>query len=208
MQTALITQIEDYVLLAHVCKFQSGRKWYAYQFGKVNAAPLFVGTDYSCPQYASDLRVMSDLLVFMTLRPGDTDADYFDSYTPEQLHFAETDAENLSCYNDEEAPEFKVGTVQTGDLKVGWDVHHPQSVYCYWGDTISLWTGSPAVVHAFCQSVAERPPCHAYPVPSRIPGLVCVPYTPPNYPLRWLSVRAYGRPGPELWRLGMSAMEG
>lgn len=35
------------------------------------------------------------VMSFLTLRPGDTDPDYFDSYTPEQFSFCEQHAETL-----------------------------------------------------------------------------------------------------------------
>jgi hypothetical protein len=34
---------------------------------------------------------------FLCLKPGDTDPDYFDKYTPAQLEWAETHAESVSC---------------------------------------------------------------------------------------------------------------
>lgn len=37
------------------------------------------------------------LMSFLTLRKGDTDADYFANYTPEQIEFSETHAESLAC---------------------------------------------------------------------------------------------------------------
>jgi hypothetical protein len=53
---------------------------------------LFEGEDFSgSPMHAddSDETVMS-LLSFLTLKPGDTDADYFENYTPRQLKWAES----------------------------------------------------------------------------------------------------------------------
>lgn len=37
------------------------------------------------------------LLGFLTLRPGDTDREYFDKYTPAQLEYANQHAETLPC---------------------------------------------------------------------------------------------------------------
>ncbi len=34
---------------------------------------------------------------FLTLRPGDTDQEYFDGYTDNQLQYADEHAETLSC---------------------------------------------------------------------------------------------------------------
>lgn len=33
----------------------------------------------------------------VAMKPGDTDSDYFDSYTPEQLEWAKENGEELSC---------------------------------------------------------------------------------------------------------------
>jgi hypothetical protein len=34
---------------------------------------------------------------FLTLKPGDTDSDYFAEYTPEQMDYCQRYAESLSC---------------------------------------------------------------------------------------------------------------
>lgn len=62
--------------------------------------PLFVGDDYGvAPAYSIDGdESLRGLLGFLTLRPGDTDDEYFEHYTPEQLAFAEGDAEQLSIW--------------------------------------------------------------------------------------------------------------
>lgn len=59
---------------------------------------LFEGADFSgSPLHADDSdATMRSLMSFMTLRPGDTDADYFANYTPVQLEFCEQHAEALS----------------------------------------------------------------------------------------------------------------
>jgi len=59
---------------------------------------LFEGEDHGCPLHTaidSDDAVRS-IMGFLTLRPGDTDSEYFESYTPEQLAYAEQHAEALS----------------------------------------------------------------------------------------------------------------
>lgn len=63
-----------------------------------NARLLFSGEDFSgSPMHADDSdATMRSLLSFLTLRPGDTDASYFEGYTPDQIAFAECDAEALS----------------------------------------------------------------------------------------------------------------
>lgn len=61
---------------------------------------LFEGADFNgSPLHADDsdetLRV---LLSFLTLRPGDTDAEYFENYTSAQLAYCDQHAEALSLF--------------------------------------------------------------------------------------------------------------
>jgi hypothetical protein len=60
---------------------------------------LFDGADFSCaPSHAIDGNgCVESLMGFLTLRPGDTDDEYFANYTPEQKEYAEQYAESLSC---------------------------------------------------------------------------------------------------------------
>jgi hypothetical protein len=62
--------------------------------------PLFVGED--CGVAPSDSidgdGALRGLMGFLTLKPGDTDDEYFENYTPEQLAFAESDAEQMSMW--------------------------------------------------------------------------------------------------------------
>jgi len=62
--------------------------------------PLFEGSDFGAsPIHAIDSdETIRSLLCFLTLRPGDTDREYFDDYTMAQLDFTRTDAERLSLY--------------------------------------------------------------------------------------------------------------
>ncbi len=62
-----------------------------------------------CPgTYASDAnRAVVGVMGFLTLRPGDTDADYFAEYTPDQLAFANEHAETLACAVADRFPEGK-----------------------------------------------------------------------------------------------------
>lgn len=58
---------------------------------------LFEGEDFCAPPLHgidSDATVV-DLMSFLTLRPGDTDTEYFQDYTPEQLEFCSQHAEAL-----------------------------------------------------------------------------------------------------------------
>lgn len=77
----------------------------AYRFYTPTGELLFEGADLGCsPMHGIDSDdSIRALLGFLTLRPGDTDADYFDDYTPEQMAFAEGDAEMLSVWSMEEA---------------------------------------------------------------------------------------------------------
>jgi hypothetical protein len=60
---------------------------------------LFDAADYhGSPRHSDDSDDnVAGLMIFLTLRPGDTDSEYFASYTPEQLAYAEAHAESLSC---------------------------------------------------------------------------------------------------------------
>jgi len=74
-----------------------GQTRLAYSFrdgGKV----IFEGEDFAgSPLHADDSdETVAALLSFLSLRPGDTDRDYFDSYTPEQLDWARANGEELS----------------------------------------------------------------------------------------------------------------
>ncbi len=59
---------------------------------------LFEGEDFGCsPLYAIDSdETLAAIMAFLTLRPGDTDAEYFASYTPEQLDYCSEHAEALA----------------------------------------------------------------------------------------------------------------
>lgn len=59
---------------------------------------IFEGDDYSpspLHEPAGDYSV-AGLLSFLSLKPGDTDPEWFDTYTPAQLAWAEAHAEHLS----------------------------------------------------------------------------------------------------------------
>jgi hypothetical protein len=72
----------------------------AYKFYD-NGRLIFKGEDYGWfPLHAIDsIKCVCGLLSFLSLRPGDTDRDYFDDYTPEQLAWCQSGrAEALSLY--------------------------------------------------------------------------------------------------------------
>lgn len=53
---------------------------------------IFVGIDFSCsPLYADDsLESVAALLGFLTLKPGDTDREYFNNYSKDQMDWCES----------------------------------------------------------------------------------------------------------------------
>lgn len=61
---------------------------------------IFEGSDFFCPPtFTIDGdRTVGALLGFFSLRPGDTDKEYFEDYTKEQLAFAREWGETLSMY--------------------------------------------------------------------------------------------------------------
>ena len=60
---------------------------------------IFCGEDIGCsPLYAIDSDAcVKSIMSFLTLRPGGTDREYFENYTPEQLEYCEQHAEALDC---------------------------------------------------------------------------------------------------------------
>lgn len=64
---------------------------------------IFQGTDYHPSPLCSvgDNKCTSDLLMFLSLKPGDTDKEYFENYTQEQLDFANKHGEYLSLLASE-----------------------------------------------------------------------------------------------------------
>ena len=59
---------------------------------------VFAGEDFAgSPRHADDSdETLAGLLGFLSLRPGDTDAEYFDSYTPSQLAWADRCGEQVA----------------------------------------------------------------------------------------------------------------
>lgn len=83
-----------------------GKYVIAYRFSQGDKV-LFEGDDFHCsPMYTIDSgESLRSLLGFLTLRPGDTDEEYFKNYTQEQLDFANEHAEILSLYAHEDNPD-------------------------------------------------------------------------------------------------------
>ncbi len=91
-----------------------GKTILRYEFKAPDGSVLFAGSDFACsPMICIDSdECLRSLLGFLTLKPGDTDREHFDNYTPEQLAFAEGDAESLQTWSMEgdseyPAPEFE-----------------------------------------------------------------------------------------------------
>lgn len=64
---------------------------------------IFEGDDFRpSPMHSVDGDdAVTALMFFLTLRPGDTDAEYFENYTTEQLDFACEHGESLQFYVEE-----------------------------------------------------------------------------------------------------------
>lgn len=65
---------------------------------KGKSVTLFEGEDHGCPMHTgvdSDDAVRS-VMNFLTLKPGDTDSDYFAGYTEAQLEYCNSHAESLA----------------------------------------------------------------------------------------------------------------
>jgi hypothetical protein len=59
---------------------------------------LFEGEDFGCsPMHAIDSdEAVEGIMAFLTIRPGDTDSEYFEGYTQEQLDYCSQHAEALA----------------------------------------------------------------------------------------------------------------
>lgn len=114
----MTTDTERYMLRHVELEALIGRKWQlkvydphvfsgrsqttlGYEFISPEGKILFAGHDFGCsPMNAIDSdECLRSLLGFLTLKPGDTESDYFADYTAEQLEFAESyECEALSLY--------------------------------------------------------------------------------------------------------------
>lgn len=76
-----------------------GKSRLAYEFYH-DGTLIFEGDDFCCsPLHGIDSdETVGALLTFLSLRPGDTDPEYFESYTPEQLAWSEQYGEEVSMY--------------------------------------------------------------------------------------------------------------
>jgi len=64
---------------------------------------LFSGNSFSpSPLHSCDTKeALADIVGWLSLKPGDTDAEYFDDYTEEQLRFAEFCSDDLYLWEEE-----------------------------------------------------------------------------------------------------------
>jgi hypothetical protein len=75
--------------------------WYEYWFNGPEGN-IFHERHFYAPLMYDNENVIEAIMGFVTLRPGDTDAEHFDNYTPEQLAFCHSAAcEELGgCYGN------------------------------------------------------------------------------------------------------------
>lgn len=89
-------------------RMKTGQIKVAYEFKTPEGETLFKGEDLGAsPLHAPEsLDSAKALLNFLTLKPGDTDEDYFDSYTARQMEFANSiECENLQIFAMEDYDE-------------------------------------------------------------------------------------------------------
>lgn len=86
-----------------------GQTYISYELIAPDGSAIFEGSDFAgSPMNSDDSdETLRNLLGFLTLRLGDTDREYFDSYTPEQISFRDGPAEHLSMWALEDGPEFQ-----------------------------------------------------------------------------------------------------
>jgi hypothetical protein len=80
----------------------NGKSMLSYQFYHKEQL-VFEGDDFGCsPMYCIDSdNAVAALLHFLSLKPGDTDREYFEDYTEQQLEFARDCGDDLYCYAEE-----------------------------------------------------------------------------------------------------------
>ena len=103
-------KLDDFELITSAtnrCDWR-GQSYIAYKLLSPSGDTIFEGQDFAgSPLYADDSDdTLRALFGFLTLRLGDTDRDYFDNYTPEQIQFRDTHAESLGIWSDDEGPAF------------------------------------------------------------------------------------------------------
>lgn len=88
----------EHVIHVHRDRVDSdGRIYWAYVLER-NGRPIFKGADFSTPHDVSYGEAARGVLGFLTLGEHDTDAEYFETYTPRQLTWRDECAEDLALY--------------------------------------------------------------------------------------------------------------
>jgi hypothetical protein len=86
-------------------RFLIGYKLAEKQPNQKRSRVLFECKDPACAVHTRDAvdsdDAVRDVLMWLTLKPGDTDASWFENYTPDQMDFAQTDAEALQMLSIE-----------------------------------------------------------------------------------------------------------
>jgi hypothetical protein len=84
-------------------KASSSHQYLGYRLTGPDGMVIFEGEDFGCPGSMSidSDATLRNLLGFLTLRPGDTDEEYFANYTPAQLAWAQANGEELSLWSFE-----------------------------------------------------------------------------------------------------------
>ncbi|MBL8751414.1 MAG: hypothetical protein JNK78_19820 [Planctomycetes bacterium] len=97
---------------------RNGATLVAYELCDPASVVLFAGEDFRpSPMHADDSdATLRALLGFLTLRPGDTDREYFADYTARQLEFATSDAAQLLAFIYSDDPSI-VGSENEGTFE-------------------------------------------------------------------------------------------
>src|SRR3990170_128347 len=80
-------------------ELEFGRRAFPYQLGDLEGdpkKPVFQGTDLTLGTRMTFDRAVVELLGFLSLDEGDTDDEFFDSYTPRQIAWRDARAQDLS----------------------------------------------------------------------------------------------------------------
>ncbi len=91
-----------YLLLWDEHNWHGNRRYLSYRLTmreRGRSVVLFEGSDFGpSPMWADDSdATVAGVMAFLTLRPGDTDDEYFRDYTPRQLGYCSMHAESLAC---------------------------------------------------------------------------------------------------------------
>jgi hypothetical protein len=117
---------EDYNALRYVLLGESGYVLFLWNTGRTNwigqsclgyvfweplpkKKPLFSGNDYfiGCFTCIDSEESLRGLVSFLSLRPGDTDDEYFKNYTDYQRQWAINHADDIMPWTDQDEPEWR-----------------------------------------------------------------------------------------------------